>query len=93
LSGYKGDKLKESLIEKGLITQEETREGKGGRLAKILTVTDKGAFVLKKSPLGGKVGDLHKYLQMTVKERAELYGWKAKIEEKVPDSLETVDVG
>jgi excisionase family DNA binding protein len=93
LSGYKGDKLKESLIEKGLVTQEETREGKGGRLAKILTVTDKGTFVLKKSPLGGKGGDLHKYLQMMVKERAELYGWKAKIEEKIPGSLETVDVG
>jgi excisionase family DNA binding protein len=93
LSGYKGDKLKESLIEKGLITQEETRTGKGGRLAKILTVTDKGAFILKKSARGGKGGDLHKYLQMTIKERAELYGWKAKIEEKIPGSLETVDVG
>jgi len=92
LSGYKGDKLKEGLIEKGLISQEETREGKGGRLAKILTLTDKGASILKAS-LGGKGGDLHKQLQVMLKEQAELYGWKAKIEEKILGSLETVDVG
>ncbi len=41
LSGYKGDKLKESLIEKGLIVQEETRKGVGGRLANLLVLTAK----------------------------------------------------
>jgi len=92
LSGYKGDKLKESLIEKALIVQEETRKGRKGRLAKVLSLTEKGTFVLKKvSP--GKGGDLHKHFQEMVKEQAKLYGWKAKIEERIPRSLETVDVG
>jgi excisionase family DNA binding protein len=93
LSGYKGDRLKENLIEKGLIVQEETREGRGGRLAKVLLLTVKGAALLKKAPVAGKGGDLHKYLQMTIKEQAELLGWKATIEEKILKSLETVDVG
>lgn len=93
LSGYKGDRLKGSLIEKDLIIQEETRKGSKGRLAKILVLTDRGISVLKKlSPLG-KGGDLHKHLQMMLKEQAELYGWKAKIEERIPRSLESVDVG
>jgi excisionase family DNA binding protein len=93
LSGYKGDKLKESLIEKGLIVQEETRKGRQGRLAKILVLTEKGESILKRlSPLG-KGGDQHKHLQMMIKEQAELYGWKAVIEERIPRTLESVDVG
>ncbi|MEE8575067.1 MAG: hypothetical protein V3T30_06600, partial [Thermodesulfobacteriota bacterium] len=35
LSGYKGDRLKGALMDKGLIVQEETRQGKGGRLTKF----------------------------------------------------------
>jgi len=93
LSGYKGDRLKESLIEKGLIVQEETRRGLRGRLAKILAVTHKGASILKKFSLEGKGGDLHKHLQMMLKEQAEVFGWKAVIEERIPRSLESVDVG
>lgn len=93
LSGYKGDKLKEGLIEKGLIIQEETREGLGGCLAKVLTLTDKGNLLLKKSSLVGKGGDFHKHLQMMLKEQAELFGWKAIIEERIPRTLESVDLG
>lgn len=92
-SGYKGDRLKRSLIEKGLIIQEETRKGSKGRLAKILVLTDRGISVLKKLSPPGKGGDLHKHLQMMLKEQAELYGWKARIEERIPRSLESVDVG
>jgi excisionase family DNA binding protein len=93
LSGYKGDKLKESLIEKGLISQKETRQGAKGRLAKILSLTDKGAIVLKKLSLVGKGGDLHRHLQLMLKEQAELFGWKVTIEERIPRSLESVDLG
>jgi len=92
LSGYKGDKLKESLIDKELVFQEETRRGRKGRLAKVLSLTKKGTTVLKKlSP--GKGGDLHKHFQEMIKEQAKLFGWKAKIEERISRSLETVDVG
>jgi len=93
LSGYKGDKLKESLFEKGLIVQNETRDGIGGRLAKVLNLTDKGNLTLNKSPLVGKGGDFHKHLQMMLKEQAELFGWRAVIEERIPRSLESVDLG
>jgi len=93
LSGYKGDKLKEGLIEKGLVVQEETRDGRGGRLAKILNLTDKGTAILEEQPLSGKGGDFHRQLQATIKEQAEVFGWKAIIEEKIPHSLESVDVG
>ncbi|MHB8173967.1 MAG: helix-turn-helix domain-containing protein [Nitrospirota bacterium] len=93
LSGYKGDRLKEGLIEKGLLVQQETREGVGGRLAKILALKGKSSLAVKESALAGKGGDAHKYLQKTLKEQAELYGWKAVIEERIPRSLESVDVG
>jgi DNA-binding MarR family transcriptional regulator len=93
LSGYKGDSLKESLIDKGFIEQKETRSGRGGRLAKILTLTDKAEKVIETQPQLGKGGDLHKQLQQMIKEQAEAFGWKAKIEEKIPGFLETVDVG
>ena len=38
---------------------------------------------MKKS-FGGKGGDFHKQLQLMLKEQAELYGWKANIEERIP---------
>jgi len=93
LSGYKGDKLKTNLIKKKLVRQEETRAGQKGRLAKKLVLTDKGESTLRKLSLPGKGGDLHKYLQMMIKEQAELFGWKAAIEERISRSLESVDVG
>ena len=93
LSGYKGDKLKESLIERDLIIQEETRKGLRGRLAKVLTLTEKGASILKKLSPPGKGGEFHKHLQMMLKEQAEVFGWKVTIEERIPRSLESVDVG
>lgn len=95
LSGYKGDKLKEGLIEKDYLSQEETRQGGGGRLAKLIRLTEKGARAIKgyASAGNGKGGDLHQEIQVMLKEQAELYGWKAKIEEKIPGTLESVDVG
>ena len=62
LSGYRGDRIKESLIEKGLIVQEETRGGKRGRLAKVLVLTDQGTERTKQINLPGKGGDAHKRL-------------------------------
>lgn len=92
LSGYKGDKLKKSLIEKGLVTQQETRKGKRGRLAKTLVLTDKGIALAKKLVSKGKGGDVHQQLQEVIAEQAKVFGWKAAIEKKIPRSLESVDV-
>jgi len=93
LSGYKGDRLKESLLEKELIIQEETRKGKRGRLAKVLVLTEKGTSTLKKLLPAGKGGELHKQLQAMIKDQAEVFGWKANIEERIPHSLDSVDIG
>jgi len=93
LSGYKGDRLKESLLEKELIIQEETRKGKRGRLAKVLVPTEKGTSTLKKLLPAGKGGEFHKQIQSMIKDQAEVFGWKAKIEERIPHSLDSVDVG
>ncbi|MFA5459796.1 MAG: helix-turn-helix domain-containing protein [Candidatus Paceibacterota bacterium] len=91
LSGYKGDRLKKSLLEKELIKQEETREGDKGRLAKVIIPTDKGLGLLRKFAVG-KGGNNHKQLQAIIKEQAELFGWKGIIEERIGKSLESVDV-
>jgi len=92
LSGYKGDRIKSSLIEKGLIIQQETRKGLRRRLAKVLTLTDKGANIVKKLTLPGKGGDLHQELQDRIAEQAKVFGWKAAVEKRIPRSLENVDV-
>jgi excisionase family DNA binding protein len=89
LSGYKGDKIKTELLEKGFLNQEET-QGEKGRLAKVLTLTSKGLQSLSQP---GKGGDLHKHLQKMVKEQAELFNWQAVIEEGIEGSKESVDVG
>lgn len=90
LSGYKGDKLKASLMDRELIIQKETREGKRGRLAKILEVTKKGATLCRAA---GKGGDAHQAFQESIREQAELLGWQAVVEERIGRSLESVDVG
>jgi excisionase family DNA binding protein len=92
LSGYKGNKLKKSLIDKGLIVQEKTREGHQGRLAKILSLTDKGAAAARKLFPRGKGGFDHTELQEAIKEQAELFGWRGITEKRIPRSLESVDV-
>jgi len=93
LSGYKGAKLKVGLMEKGFLRQEETRDGQKGRLAKILVLTEKGESTLEKLSPPGKGGDHHKHLQLMIKDQAEVFGWKAKVEEQIPRTLESVDVG
>lgn len=93
LSGYKGDRIKRSLIEDGLITQEETREGAGGRPAKRIALTAKGQKVLEGLTLPGKGGERHKDLQQMIAEQAELAGWKATVEERIDGSADSVDIG
>jgi excisionase family DNA binding protein len=93
LSGYRGDRLKESLIRKGLIVQEETRAGKRGRLAKVLALTAAGHNRAKQGGVAGKGGDDHKRLQEMFREQAEVYDWTAVVEERIPRTQETVDVG
>jgi hypothetical protein len=59
-------------------------------MAKVLNLPDRGNSILRKIMQRGKGKDLHEYLQMMLKEQAELYGWKARIEGRIPWSLESV---
>ncbi len=93
LSGYKGDRVKQALIEEALIAQDETRKGAGGRLAKSIALTDNGRQALEGLVLPGKGGDLHKELQDKIKVQAEALGWKARVEERIEGTAEAVDVG
>jgi excisionase family DNA binding protein len=94
LSGYKGDKLKEALIAQDLLVQQETRQGAGGRVAKVLSLTPQGVKQLTTSSadLPGKGGDEHKRLQQMVQEQAELQGWRATVEERIPQTERQVQV-
>ena len=95
LSGYKGDKIKEALLAKGLLLQQETRQGEGGRVAKTLSLTEKGVALLTETlaALSGKGGSTHKRLQAMIKEQAELLAWQATIEERIIEGSGQVDVG
>ncbi len=93
LSGYRGDRMKTNLIKLGFLTQEETRQGGKGRLAKVLKLTTKGLEAVNRISSRGKGGDLHKQFQFMIKEQATLFGWKAKVEERIPHTLGSVDVG
>lgn len=93
LSGYMGDRIKQTLVAEGLIVQDETRQGAGGRLAKSITVTEKGLKILDTQSLPGKGGELHKQLQLMIKEQAEILGWRATVEERIEGTAETVDIG
>jgi len=57
----------------------------------VLFLTDKGSAALKKIA-GGKGGDNHRQLQATLKEQAEILGWKGVIEERIGKSLKSVDL-
>lgn len=85
--------MKTNLIKLGCLTQEETRQGGKGRLAKVLKLTTKGLEAVNRISSPGKGGDLHKQFQFMIKEQAILFGWKAKIEERIPHTLGSVDVG
>jgi hypothetical protein len=73
--------------------QNWTRGGKRGWVAKALVLTDLGTERARKTSLPGKGGDEHKRLQASIEEQAGLLGWKAAIEERIPRSFESVDVG
>jgi excisionase family DNA binding protein len=59
----------------------------------VITLTKKGHHALESLSLPGKGGDLHKNLQQMIREQAELFGWKATIEERIYGNADSVDVG
>ncbi|MHB8172961.1 MAG: type IV secretory system conjugative DNA transfer family protein [Nitrospirota bacterium] len=95
LSAYMGDKLKTVLKDKGLLLEVSTRLGLGSRVAKFVLLTPKGFAAIGSDfdADSGKGGPLHRYWQSVIQFHAEGEGYRAVIEEQIPDSLEAVDVG
>lgn len=94
LSAYMGDKIKSALKDKGLIREVTTHLGQGSRIAKFLLLTSSG-FGAIGIELGeeGKGGIQHRYWQSVIKSYAEAKGYRVAIEESIPGSKETVDLG
>ncbi|MFQ5801387.1 MAG: type IV secretion system DNA-binding domain-containing protein [Candidatus Methylomirabilales bacterium] len=93
LSGYMGDKLKEGALAKGLLHAVKVARPKGGRPVKLLFVSPEGYQRLGLPVPHGKGGPLHRHLQQVVKQVAERKGYRAVIEESIPGTSATVDVG
>jgi hypothetical protein len=79
----KGNQLRDGLRDKGLITEIETRMGRGGRLAKFLIATFEALESLGKEPPLGRGGAVHRYVQQMVVEGAKAKGYKAEIEKPI----------
>ncbi len=93
LSGYMGDKLKRMLKEKGLVEEMTTHLGSGSRIAKFLILTSKGFEALSPNLDSGKGGPMHRYWQSVIGLHAESTGYVAVIEELIPGTKESVDIG
>lgn len=95
LSAYRGDRIKRTLVERRVLSEITTHLGKGSRIAKFLLLTPI-AFRLMGVDFNagdGKGGMLHRYWQSVIRFHAEGKGYRATIEEPIPGSRESVDLG
>ena len=95
LSAYMGDKLKNTLKDRGLLKEISTHSGLKSRIAKFLLLTPESfnALDMELGPESGKGGQLHRYWQSVIKYYAENNGYRVVVEEVFADSKETVDLG
>jgi len=83
VSIWKGTKIRDSLKEKGLIEEIETRLGKRGRLAKFFIPSMKAFDLLGERAPKGRGGSIHRHIQKLIKEEAISKGYKAKCEKEL----------
>ena len=87
---FKGNRIRESLKEKSLLVEIETRLGKGKTLAKFLVPTFETLRLLGLENNGGRGGAVHRHVQQMVKEQALTEGFAAVCERKIENGI--VDV-
>lgn len=95
LSAYRGDRIKRTLVERRVLSEITTHLGKGSRIAKFLVLTPKAfqALGVDFNAGDGKGGMLHRYWQSVIRFHAEGKGYTATIEEPIPGSRESADIG
>jgi hypothetical protein len=76
----RGNELRDSLLEQGLIAQIETRLGKMGRWTVFFTPTFKASELLGIDPPPGRGGAVHRYIQHLIVEGATAKGYSATVE-------------
>lgn len=83
-SKYKGNKIQNSLSNKGFIKKVQVQTGQKGRQKVIVEITEKGKEYLSAAGIKiqskGKGGPLHRYWQKKIKEFYEKRGQEAVIE-------------
>lgn len=85
-----GTKIKQGLLEQGLVLEVDTF-GKKGRRSKVLTPTGEGLGQSGITLTQGDGSKVHQYLQSVIAEQAKKKGLKATIEGKIRGN-ESVDV-
>ena len=86
----KGNGLRDTLKEKGLVEEIETRMGKGGKLAKFLIPTFEAFERLGLELPQGRGGAVHRYVAQTIIDSAKAKGYEAEVEKPIPGGV--VDV-
>jgi TraM recognition site of TraD and TraG len=76
----RGNEIRDSLLEQGLIEQIETRLGKMGRRTVFFVPTFTALERLGIEPPAGRGGIVHRYLQHLIEEGATAKGYTAKVE-------------
>lgn len=92
LSNYSGNKIKHSLLERGLLCEVRTKLGRRKRIAKFLIPSQAVCQKLGLPPYHGRGGLIHQYLQSVVRQQAEANGYTAQVEHQIPGCDDSIDV-
>ncbi|MBM4451752.1 MAG: ATP-binding protein [Chloroflexi bacterium] len=92
LSNYSGNKIKQELVRKGLLSEVKTKLGRRARIAKFLIPSQAACAKLGLPAYHGRGGPVHQYLQSLVSQQAATGGYQVQVEQKIPGSDESVDV-
>lgn len=92
LSNYSGNKLKQQLVKRGLLSEVRTKLGRRARIAKFLIPSQAACLKLGLPAYHGRGGAVHQYLQSLVSQQATASGYSVQVEQKVAGTDESVDV-
>jgi len=92
LSAYAGNKLKNRLLHRGVISETDMDLGKSKRKSNILALSPRGYEAFGLPALAGKGGPLHQFIQKIIAQHAKRKGYEATIEAESVNETQ-VDIG